>query len=206
MSHINAVRMQKVKRARTISDRQAKIILAYFEKTNHPDRNRVIFMLSLKLGLRAIEIAGLCWYHVLNNEQDAIDEKIHLTDDITKKGSGREFYMGNEVREALWDLYTSYQYKPFPHDRVVLTQSRVPFTRNGISVLFHRWFTQIFMWEGYSSHSGRRSYITKMAQVSALCGGSLREVQKMAGHKWLTTTQLYIEENPEAQKKMANMA
>jgi integrase/recombinase XerD len=37
-------------------------------------------------------------------------------------------------------------------------------------------------------------------------GGSLRDVQVLAGHSNLRTTQLYIEENPEAHVRIVELA
>jgi integrase len=49
------------KQAKTLTRGQADITLAYISTTRYPKRNRVIFLLSAKVGLRAKEIAGLTW-------------------------------------------------------------------------------------------------------------------------------------------------
>jgi integrase/recombinase XerD len=46
--------------------------------------------------------------------------------------------------------------------------------------------------EGASSHSGRRGFITNLAQR----GISVRVLQELANHKSLSVTQRYIDVNP----------
>ena len=70
--------------------------------------------------------------------------------------------------------------------------------------LFWRWYQDIGF-DGCSSHSGRRTFITNTARKISTVGGSLRDVQMLAGHTNLRTTQRYIEANPEAQMKIVEL-
>jgi integrase/recombinase XerD len=56
--------------------------------------------------------------------------------------------------------------------------------------------------EGCSSHSGRRTFITRAAKEVSVVGGSLRDVQQLAGHASLAMTQAYIEGDTEAKRKL----
>ena len=49
------------KQAKILTKPQAEAVLSYLASTRYPVRNRVIFLLSLKAGLRAKEIASLRW-------------------------------------------------------------------------------------------------------------------------------------------------
>ena len=62
---------------------------------------------------------------------------------------------------------------------------------------------QLFFWlyrnagvTGASSHSGRRSFITKLASK----GISVRVLASMAGHRSISTTQAYIDVNDDMKR------
>lgn len=58
---------------------------------------------------------------------------------------------------------------------------------------------------GCSSHSGRRTLITTAVRKISSVGGSLRNVQMLAGHSSLAVTQRYIEGDGEARLKVVEM-
>jgi integrase len=76
------------KRAKILSDDTIRKLLAYTARTHHPDRNRVIVLLSVKAGLRAGEIAQLTW-DMVTDPTGAIGSVIALKDRIAKKRGGR---------------------------------------------------------------------------------------------------------------------
>jgi integrase/recombinase XerD len=53
--------MAQGRQAKILSPRQETAILRYLDTTRYPDRDRVIFLLSLKAGMRAKEVAALTW-------------------------------------------------------------------------------------------------------------------------------------------------
>jgi hypothetical protein len=58
-----------------------------------------------------------------------------------------------------------------------------------VQVWFHRLYSSL---AGSSSHSGRRTFVTRRAKNIIAAGGSLRDVQELAGHSPLAATQRYI--------------
>jgi len=58
---------------------------------------------------------------------------------------------------------------------------------------------------GCSSHSGRRTFITSAARKVSTVGGSLRDVQELAGHASLQPTQRYIDASEDAKRKLVEI-
>jgi len=61
------------------------------------------------------------------------------------------------------------------------------------------WFHRLYQAWGMSecsSHSGRRTFITRVARKVSEVGGSMRDVQPLAGHASMQTTQRYIKAIP----------
>jgi integrase/recombinase XerD len=70
------------------------------------------------------------------------------------------------------------------------------------------WFSRAYQtlgFEGCSSHSGRRTFITRAARVVHKAGGSLRDVQLLAGHRSIQTTQRYIDGDSDAQRRLISL-
>lgn len=186
------------KRAKTLSKGQTQATLAYLSTTRYPERNRLIFLLSAKAGLRAKEIAHLTW-RMVYDAAGQVGHAIHLTDHASKGTSGRIIPMHPEVRTALM-AYRQTLTTRFG-DYVISTE-RMSFTSPQVIVnMFQQWYRHLGF-VGCSSHSGRRTFITGAARKISTVGGSLRDVQALAGHSNLRTTQQYIEENAGAQRRV----
>lgn len=165
------------------------------------ERERVMFLLSVRAGLRAVEIAGLIWANV-----DLEGRMLLLK--RTKGDKPRHVPMASDLFEALSRLKQERAGRDLPHLPVLVnthTKGGVPLSSNAVAVWFHRLYTQRLGWEGYSSHSGRRTFATKAARKIALAGGSIRDVQDLLGHQFLSTTQRYLDTDPEAQRKIVDM-
>jgi integrase len=76
------------KQAKIITDKQVRAVLAELDARRYPLRDRVMFMLSLKAGLRAKEIASVTWVMVIDAEGE-IAEVIALENKAAKGKSGR---------------------------------------------------------------------------------------------------------------------
>lgn len=66
---------------------------------------------------------------------------------------------------------------------------------NGVVQFFKRMYAKV-QFEGCSSHSGRRTFVTARARLANLRQCSIEDVRILAGHKSLATTAAYIEPSP----------
>ena len=177
------------KRAKVLSDKELAYLMDYVSEGKHPERDRAIILLSFKAGLRAAEIAGLS-RSATTKASGGLGSEIFIGSHIAKKGKSRTVPMHPEVRSALEELYAAKEDSDFvaysPYKRTD------GMTANAMTVMLHRLYEKAKL-EGCSSHSGRRSFITSTARKANLVGCSLRDVQMLAGHADLRTTQAYIE-------------
>jgi integrase/recombinase XerD len=70
------------------------------------------------------------------------------------------------------------------------------------------WFKSVYDavgFQGCSSHSGRRTFLTKAARNVHRAGGSLRDVQRLAGHKSITTTERYVDTDPASLRVLVSL-
>ncbi|HWV55438.1 site-specific integrase [Pseudorhodoplanes sp.] len=187
------------KQAKVLGDNHIRALLVYAQASRYPERNHVIVMLSVKAGLRAGEIANLTWPMVLD-PQGRVGSTIELQDWAAKKRSGRRIPIHSDLRKALEYWRTINNGSEF-----VVTSERG--TRMQPSSLVN-WFATAYRkigLDGCSSHSGRRTFITRAARLVHKAGGSLRDVQLLAGHRSIQTTQRYIDGDTDAQKRLVSL-
>jgi integrase len=187
------------KQAKILSDRAIEDLLFFAETTRHPERNRVVVLLSLKAGLRAAEIANLTWEMVLNADGE-IGTTIELRDEAAKMGHGRRLPIQVDLRRALID----WRQKSRGNGPVICSERGGHMTPLSIVIWFSRAYQATGL-EGCSSHSGRRTFITRAARLVHKAGGSLRDVQLLAGHRSIQTTQRYIDGDSDAQRRLVSL-
>lgn len=190
------------KQAKVLTKHQQAAVLAYLETTRYPDRNKLIFLLSTRAGLRAKEIAFITWSMVTDAEGQ-ISDAINLQNVASKGKSGGVVWLNNDLRKALQE----YQRKSSAgalQDRIIRTERGNNASAQVIVNMFQDWYKKLGF-HGCSSHSGRRSFITNSARKISSVGGSMRDVQMLARHSSLQMTQRYIDADVDAQKKVVQM-
>jgi integrase len=184
------------RQAKTITPVQMDALMQHIRGQRDAARSRVIILLSLRAGLRAAEIAKLEWPMVLD-ATGKVGQTIELEDRIAKKKHGRRIPIHPELRSALVAL----QRKRFTNGPVIRSRRGGHMKPNSLV----NWFKALYRELGFggcSSHSGRRTFITQVARVIPQAGGSLRDVQLLAGHRSLVTTERYIDGDSHAQRKL----
>jgi len=187
--------------AKVLAPNDLRGLLRCAGRTRYANRNTLIVLLSFKAGLRACEIAGLTWSMVLGPD-GRIAACVTVAGTIAKNGRGRRIPMHPDLKRAL-KVHHMEQGR-CAAGPVIQSQRGQHFTPRGIV----NWFAAAYYetgLDGCSSHSGRRTFITNAAKLVSKTGGSLRDVQELAGHRALSTTERYIECDRDAQRKLVRM-
>lgn len=178
-----------MRQARVLTEQEFKRLLAVVAQTKHAERNRLAFMLSHLAGLRVGEIAGLLVSDVFEAD-GTIRERLVVRANIAKGGHERVVFLGERLRHEIEQLRRSIEgVQPRKTERALLmTQKRTAFSPNTLCQLMNRLYADAGL-DGATSHSGRRWFITKLANS----GVSTKVIMTLAGHKHMTTTQRYID-------------
>ncbi len=187
------------KHAKTLTKQQLMAALRRAARSRYPERDRAMILLSVKAGLRAGEIAKLTWPMLLD-AQGRIAGQIELHDAAAKKRSGRTIPLHPDLMKALRRLHEQHDARG-----PVIRSERGEALRPSSVV---NWFARLYGvlgFEGCSSHSGRRTFITNAARLVFKAGGSLRDVQQLAGHRSIEHTQAYIDGDTRAKRRLVNL-
>jgi integrase len=189
------------KQAKVLSRQQVQAALRHVRRNRYPQRDRVMILLSLKAGLRAGEIAKLTWPMLLNPD-GRIANYIELYDRAAKKRSGRSIPLHPRLRRELSRL----RRQTGATGAVIRSERRGHTGMRPSSIV--NWFRQLYRelgLSGCSSHSGRRTFITNAARLVFKAGGSLRDVQQLAGHRSIEQTQAYIDASARAKRRLIEL-
>lgn len=189
------------KQAKVLSQSQLHALQHHLKTTRHPERNRVALLLSVRAGLRAKEISELTWSMITDSEGQ-VSDVIRLPNSASKGNSGGIIPIAKELKTALL-AWKSVATDKFPPARVFQSERSKASSAQVIVNLFAEWYLALGF-EGCSSHSGRRTFITQAARNIGRFGGSLRDVQQLARHSSLAMTQRYIEVDTEAMRKVVD--
>ena len=185
--------------AKMLAEGDVRALMRAVIDHRHPTRDRVMILLSVKAGLRAGEIAALTW-RMVETPHRRVGHAIELPGYVAKRGSGRRIPLNAALRRALIVLR-----KIEPGTRSVIASERGG-AMTPRSVV--NWFARLYRdagLEGCSSHSGRRTFVTRAARMVHRAGGSLRDVQELVGHRSLTTTERYIAGDRDAQRRLVRL-
>lgn len=167
-------------RAKIFTDTEFEFVLAVCDT-----QERALVLASFRAGLRAVELSRLDWRHVVTAKGDDLAPYLDVPASATKGKSGQaRLPMTDDLRAALWawwsarghvcsgPLFCGMECRPLNADSIVHRLARC-YARAGV--------------DG-SSHSGRRTYGTKLAQKL-----DARSLQVAMRHAHVSTTLLYLD-------------
>ena len=190
--------------ARVLTERELRKVLNFCNTQPHATRNRTMLLCTHMAGMRVGEVAALTVSDVLAMD-GTVKEEIALSAQQTKGSKARTVLVPKKLRDELTD-YLQQRYgianllavTQTDTQRALFPTQKNPkrgFTANTLCQLFHKIYKDSQMY-GATSHSGRRTFITKLADK----GVGVRVLMALAGHKSIATTQRYIELNPTIMK------
>jgi integrase len=192
------------KQAKMLTPKQETAVLTYLQTRRYPARDRVMFLLSIKAGLRAKEIAAVTW-GMVTDADGQVAEVLALPNRASKgRRGGRLIPLNNLLRAALVALNKRQDDVVHPERPVVTSERGGALTASSVTKWFFHLYRDVGM-TGCSSHSGRRTFITRAARKVSEVGGSARDVQQLAGHASLQTTQRYIEGDTDVKRKLVQL-
>lgn len=185
--------------AKTLSDKELRIVLATIAQGRHAARNRTMVLMSFWAGMRAGELAALRVGGVVAPD-GTIRSEIRLEAVQTKGGRGRVVMLGDKLRKELAAYVTTLGSQADDAPFFYSQQRRSGMSANTVAQLFLQIYEQAGI-DGASSHSGRRTFITSLANK----GVGVRVLMALAGHRHMSTTQRYIDLNDEMLKVAVNL-
>src|SRR6056300_219790 len=187
-----------MRQAQTLNEAQLRRVIKYTRSRRHPVRDETIILTSFYAGLRAKEIASLTVGNVFD-EAGNVRTQFILSAEQSKGGHTRTVYLNQRLRKALGD-YSAIKYLGDPQRPLFESQKGGHFSANTMCQLFLDIYKACGLKDA-SSHSGRRTYITKLANK----GVGVRLLAALAGHSHISTTQRYIDVNSDQMKEAVEL-
>ena len=181
--------------AKVLTQSEIDQVLRYVSTTRYPKRNRLLVVTSFFSGMRVGEIASLKLSDVLNSD-NTIKNEIRLSAQQTKGNHARTVFVNEKLRSEIASYIATLKVKDI-HDPLFGTEKGGGFTANTLAQWFF-WMYRKAGISGASSHSGRKSFLTSLANR----GISIHILASLAGHRSIALTNRYLVANDE-QKKQA---
>lgn len=155
------------------SDKEFDVVFAHIADMERPAMYRLMMLLSVRIGMRPMEIAGLdsSWFS---------SDELRIPLGHSKRKSGRSIPISDEIRDAL------VAHMKGREGAVFLNAQGVKFTSTGIGDAMRRLYREAGV-RG-SCYSGRRTMATRMVDK----GVNIAVVSKVLGHSNIATTQNYV--------------
>jgi integrase/recombinase XerD len=188
-----------MKQAKVLTQKEQRRVLAVIDAGNHAARNKCAFYLTHLAGLRVKEVAALRVADIYDSA-GKVHGEIRLSPDQTKGNSTRSIVLNRKLQKVLAEYYGNLPKQDSDFSLIYSQKSYKSFSPNSLCQVFSRIYVAAGI-RGATSHSGRRTFITKLASK----GIGVRVIMELAGHKHLSTTQRYIEVNDQMLKEAVEL-
>jgi integrase/recombinase XerD len=187
--------------AKTLTTAEIDRLLTHINSRKHAARNRSMMLLTHWAGLRIGEVACLRWCDITNSDRQVKDE-IRLLPDMTKGRHARTVFVSAKLKAEL-QAYAEQakcverSYPFFASQKSV----KAGFSANSLSQTFALLYAGAGL-EGASSHSGRRTFLTNLANK----GTAIHLLKTLAGHRSIQTTATYLYSSPSQLRAVVELA
>lgn len=197
--------MAREGKARVLNEQEFKRLLIIAKDSSFALRNVALIYCSFGLGLRVKEIAALTFKDVIDYEFNILEE-VNLKRAMTKGEKQRHIYLTN--KKVVTALTEYIQYIHAKEQELFNFKAPLFKTQRGSRFqpdVLQKWFRKLYDKAGLvgaSSHSGRRTFITRLIEQ----GADIKAVSRLAGHAHISTTSEYVEDNPDRLKRISSLA
>ena len=195
--------------AKVLTQDEVERVMQYLGKKQHAMRNQAMFLLTHGCGVRIKELVSMRICDVLERNGD-IKQEVNLNRNQTKGARGRPVYLADKMRDVIRNYLRE---RCGVQDLLAVTMSNTSralfatqksadrgFSASTGCQMFHYWYKDCDIVHG-SSHSGRRSFITNLANK----GVAIHVLKELAGHRSIVVTEKYIAKNPTVLHASVNM-
>lgn len=187
--------------AKTLTQAEIEQLLSHINTRKYAVRNRSMMLLTHWAGLRIGEVAGLRWSDVTTTD-GLVKDEIRLLPDMTKGRHARTVFVSAKLKAEL-QAYAEQatcvdrSYPFFASQKSI----KLGFNANSLAQTFALIYEGACL-EGASSHSGRRTFLTHLANQ----GIAIHLLKTLAGHRSISTTAAYLYSSPNLLKAAVELA
>lgn len=186
------LKVNTMKQAKVLNEAEIKRVKAILQTRRYAERDNAMFDMTLFAGLRACELQALLVKNVYQ-EDGTVRDSFQLSAHQTKGNKAQEVFVAPKLARTLkqYHNYLARNERSIqPNKPLFQSQKGGALDVQAIINLFIKLYRDSGI-NGASSHSGRRTAITVMADHSI----NARVIQAFARHSHLNTTQRYIDIN-----------
>lgn len=192
--------------AAVLTSEEFKRLLKVVSASRYGKRDYLLCLMSFGTGMRVMELAALKIRDVMIDEENVLEE-ISLRK--TKGNKQRNIFITDtRIKKALVDYIKERKQEAADKKRVFtfdqalfMSQKGINFSNKTMQKLFES-FYKLAGIKGASSHSGRRTFATRLIEQ----GADIRSISTLLGHSSISVTALYFDLNPARLKKLSALS